>query len=105
MHVCVYVCICDVCVCVCVCEGFTPEVSPHGNDKTIKPFYPTLPSTKAEKGIPECHMALSKYLLLYHESMVEYSMLQALVNCCERRPRVFRHWVMQLIRSLIKSLL
>ena len=28
-------------------EGFTPEVSPHGNDKTMKPFYPTLPSTKA----------------------------------------------------------
>ena len=49
-----------------------------------------------------CHMALSKYLLLYHESMVEYSMLQALVNCREmsgrfhtytpgRRPRVFHH--------------
>ncbi len=31
-------------------EGFTPEASPHGNDKAMKPFFPTLPSTKAGVG-------------------------------------------------------
>lgn len=30
-----------------ISEEFTPEISPHGNDKTMKPFYPTLPSMKA----------------------------------------------------------
>lgn len=30
-----------------ISEGFTPEIAPHGNDKAMKPFFPTLPSTKA----------------------------------------------------------
>ena len=27
-------------------KGFKPKVGSHGNDKTSKPFFPTLPSTK-----------------------------------------------------------
>ena len=26
-------------------DGFQPDVAPHGNSKSAKPFYPTLPST------------------------------------------------------------
>lgn len=50
-------------------EGFVPEVHPHGNDKTGKPFFPTLPSTKQsikeeakEKGPKQVLATVSKKL-------------------------------------------
>lgn len=42
-------------------DGFEPKVEPHGNSKSKKPFYPTLPSTMAamasEVGEPKKVMA------------------------------------------------
>ena len=35
--------------------GFTPEVLPHGNDKAMTPFFPTLPSTKASNSQETSH--------------------------------------------------
>ena len=42
-------------------EGFEPKVQPHGNSKSDKPYYPTLPSTL--KAISESHSISNKQIL------------------------------------------
>ena len=63
-----------------ISEGFTPETSPHGNDKVVKLFFPTLPSTQAGIESQGGSQGPKQILALSQIGLVVCSMLQALAN-------------------------
>ena len=62
-------------------ENFEPKLQPHGNSKSDRPFYPTLPSTL--QAISESQKVGNKLLVTYLRVLEEYYLLVIPALCPE----------------------